>query len=687
MIFPIEPELITEQIAADASNRNVVALSKVVGYVENGFSTAPWYGQATGVGSTKPVYSGEDLVCVISDNGTAYRSELAVGPNVAGFMQRGYYMRRKGLIAFDMTLSESMFTLASDFTQYNTILQLFPVTANTSNIMGGPALELACRPNNTAWIRTRLQTGTGTGVIANYPGETFSLTPGRHQFSVWYDMDAGFVRAYVDGSKVAEVNVNWGYTDDNIYANNYKIGIYSPQVKAADARSEGIHPERTVIIHGTDYLSYSRTWNVGAAEKIADFSELEWNDDDGGVRDGDTINLTSTITGGLTILNPVSVTGASISATSSAISATSIAGININRLTLSSSAADAILLSSAAFSENITATISECFIDSATDDGIDVTGSYVRALNNTIEDVGDIAIRFLSQTAVAKSNFIRTVGTTIDGAIRALGSGGGDIDISFNLVDRTDTNDGYTIYFDVLSGNNVGSHNELIRQPVDAFRSNAVATDRAVFECNKVVGSGYGIWSTTTATGTHITSNVISSFNRHGVKADGPEMVCNQNTIEASVGQNGIRCEDAAATSCSFTNNIIVNPSQYGIRGFLGNVTTTTTNCIYNATFGATVYTTDTANITDDPILIDPTNGNLHIDTNSPCVRAGTKWWATQADQPQGQDGMRFPLSAAGKPDMGAYPVREDSGYARKAYALPIGVLEAGVDVVKARTI
>lgn len=136
--------------------------------------------------------------------------------------------------------------------------------------------------------------------------------------------------------------------------------------------------------------------------------------------------------------------------------------------------------------------------------------------------------------------------------------------------------------------------------------------------------------------------------------------------------------------------NTIVYGVQSGVFGsayyaqFSGTVTSES-NVHYNAS-GATK--TNNISATEvDPLLVDPTNGDGRLQTGSPCIRAGAKWWTSQADQPQDQVGLRYPLSAAGKPDIGAYAVREDAGYARKAYAVPAGVLEAGVDIAKARKI
>lgn len=696
MNFPIEPELITEQIAADASNRDKTALQKIEDYVANGFSTAPWYGQATGTGSTKPVYFGDDLLCVVSGNGTAYRSELAVGPRVTGFLERGYYMRRKGLLAFDMTLSESMFELADDLSQYNIIFQLFPVTENTASFMSGPAMSIALRPGKQAWTRLRVQTGENTGAIVNYPGDIFDLTPGRHQFSVWYDMDAGFVRVYVDGSKVSDVNAadysgSWGYTADNIYANNYKIGIYSPQVLASDSRSEGIHPERSVTIHGTQYLSYSRTWPVGASYNIADFSELEWADDDGGVRDNDIISVKENVSTSLTLQNAVSVNGDAIVTASGgyALDLNSNVDCDISGLTLSGGSTHVFNMSGTGPSFQLNAVADGLTVQdgtaSNTVSGIYINGSDATVKNCTVQDVNNRGIEPRGNRTLITGNFLQRCsgGVTGAGSIQVDGTNGTDVVCAFNTIDRTDLTAGYCFYGNAAGGVPKITDNLCIRNNVNTFGSNSVATDPTDFSRNETIGMGFGLWVTSGGTGSTLTANSVRDFARHGLFAQGANSEHHNNTVDASNGQYGIRCN--ATTGTVIKNNIFVGGSAYGI---LAEATSTAShNCSHGFSFGAISGVTDANLITDDPLLIDPTNGNLHIDTNSPCVRAGTKWWSSQADQPQGQNGLRFPLSASGQPDMGAYPVREDAGYARKAYALSIGVMEVGVDIVKARTI
>lgn len=169
------------------------------------------------------------------------------------------------------------------------------------------------------------------------------------------------------------------------------------------------------------------------------------------------------------------------------------------------------------------------------------------------------------------------------------------------------------------------------------------------------------------------------------------------NDTSSGAVRNFVSMQDTArgvAWTSDAQNGEVTNTIVYGVQNgvfgsayyaqFSGTVSSES-NVHYNAS-GATK--TNNISATEvDPLLADPNNGDGRLQAGSPCIRAGTKWWASQADQPQGQDGLRFPLSAAGKPDIGAYPVREDAGYARKVFALPVGVMEAGVDIAKARTI
>lgn len=101
-------------------------------------------------------------------------------------------------------------------------------------------------------------------------------------------------------------------------------------------------------------------------------------------------------------------------------------------------------------------------------------------------------------------------------------------------------------------------------------------------------------------------------------------------------------------------------------------------NCFYN--FSATGETLGANSVTVDPGFLSATDHRL--DTDSPCVGAGINWWGEMSEPcPQGFDGLRF----CDPPSMGAFEIRAESGYARKAGALPARVLPAGVDIAKAR--
>jgi len=92
---------------------------------------------------------------------------------------------------------------------------------------------------------------------------------------------------------------------------------------------------------------------------------------------------------------------------------------------------------------------------------------------------------------------------------------------------------------------------------------------------------------------------------------------------------------------------------------------------------------TDSLNV--DPLFLNPTNDDYRLDGDSPCIGAGTEWWDSPADQPHDFEGRRYRVTSG--VDMGAYSVRPDLAYGRKATAFDAGVLQAGADIAKAREV
>ena len=98
-----------------------------------------------------------------------------------------------------------------------------------------------------------------------------------------------------------------------------------------------------------------------------------------------------------------------------------------------------------------------------------------------------------------------------------------------------------------------------------------------------------------------------------------------------------------------------------------------------------------------DPEYLDKTTGDLRVDGGSRAIRgpnsSGFEWWASNDAQPHDFDGRRYAVtgetdaSANGAVDIGAFSVRADLPYTRKAVALPASVLLAGVDIAKARKV
>jgi hypothetical protein len=143
--------------------------------------------------------------------------------------------------------------------------------------------------------------------------------------------------------------------------------------------------------------------------------------------------------------------------------------------------------------------------------------------------------------------------------------------------------------------------------------------------------------------------------------------------------------------SSTVNNSIFTNNLEYGLRNV--NSVTTLNNCAF---FGNGLGTTDPAgtgpftvnnSVTTDPLFLDQTGRDYRLDAGSPCIGAGTEWWSGSTNQPQGEDGLRFPLRAGGGPDIGPYPVRPgDDGATRQAGVYAASVLQAGVDIAKGRS-
>jgi hypothetical protein len=120
------------------------------------------------------------------------------------------------------------------------------------------------------------------------------------------------------------------------------------------------------------------------------------------------------------------------------------------------------------------------------------------------------------------------------------------------------------------------------------------------------------------------------------------------------------------AYNCSLTNCTLVgNSASYGN----GASQCSLTNCIsyfnagdnYNASTLGFCCTTPaapgTGNITLDPLFVDPTTGDLHLRSNSPCINAGNNFYVTTSTDLDGN-----PRITNGTVDMGAYEFQGTSG-------------------------
>ena len=95
----------------------------------------------------------------------------------------------------------------------------------------------------------------------------------------------------------------------------------------------------------------------------------------------------------------------------------------------------------------------------------------------------------------------------------------------------------------------------------------------------------------------------------------------------------------------------------------------------------STFVSSHAGEINSDPLFIDAANNDLRLHGDSPCIGAGTKWWA-DGNVPIGEDGLRH----YDIPEMGAYALRSGGKkYMRKAALPPARMLPAGYDISKVR--
>jgi len=124
------------------------------------------------------------------------------------------------------------------------------------------------------------------------------------------------------------------------------------------------------------------------------------------------------------------------------------------------------------------------------------------------------------------------------------------------------------------------------------------------------------------------------------------------NNVIASNNGDGVYSYYISGYVANLSNNIIANNGGIGIDFAYASMGTTSYNDVFSNTSGsyASGVTAGTGDISQNPLFIDPTNGNYALQSTSPCKNAGSPGIADNDP-----DGTRNDMGAFGGPDAASF--------------------------------
>lgn len=217
--------------------------------------------------------------------------------------------------------------------------------------------------------------------------------------------------------------------------------------------------------------------------------------------------------------------------------------------------------------------------------------------------------------------------------------------------------DGGQLYFDTATAvglcNDVSAENCVSRSGVALFSSNGAGqtySNIRAKNCTSVAGPVYsGGYGSPIFEGVLIDSCDITNdgalFVRNNTEVQNKTAVIGNCTVVNCTTAGscaGIKIENATAgftMTATISNCISRNTNTNDIEED-GDSTVTTNSC---NVANASSVTTDNDLTTDDPLFVAPDDGNFELQSTSPLLVLGTKWWSEGAARPGGADGEPFP--------------------------------------------